>query len=190
MATYDSDLIEIDIEDLMGLMEFEKPVLRSAVTDGVLRDISDDVLVIESFTSTGIVMPLVYGVGVLDEIDIEELFVAPGMSYEKPVLWQAVGAGILAEIKLGGPLPLVGDTLRLIDFENNKTHTVVIEKGLIKSWDTEEVGDPPNTPNSHSVVISKGLIQSWNISAGGTRVGSIGHSVDILKGLVQTWSIT
>ena len=51
-------MIEIDIEDLMGIMSFEKPVLRGAVSDGVLLDISDDVLVIESFTSTGIFCPV------------------------------------------------------------------------------------------------------------------------------------
>ena len=113
-------MIEIDIEDLFaGSMSFEKPVLRSAVTDGVLRDISDDVLVIESFTASGIVMPLVYGVGVLREIDIEELFVLPGMSYEKPVLWNAVNAGTFAEIKIGARPPWPGDTMTILEFDED-----------------------------------------------------------------------
>lgn len=185
-------MIEIDIEELLaGSMEFEKPVLREPYPTGdAMLDISDDVLEISSFTSSGIVPRLVYGVGKLLEIDIEDVFVPPGMNNEKPVLWSAVNAGVMAEIKLGGPLPLPGDTLRLIDFENNKTHTIVIEKGLIKSWDIVEVGDPPNVPNTHSVVLNKGLVQSWDIAVGGARVGSIGHSVEILKGLVQSWSIT
>jgi hypothetical protein len=113
-------MIEIDIEDLFaGSMSFEKPVLRSAVTGGVLLDISDDVLAIESFTASGIVMPLVYGVGVLAEIDIEELFVVPGMSYEKPVLWRPVGAGYSKEIPMGAKAPWPGDTMTIIDFEDD-----------------------------------------------------------------------
>jgi hypothetical protein len=110
-------MIEIDVEDLMGLMKFEKPVLRGAVTDGVLLNISDDVLEIESFTSTGIVQPLVYGVGVLRELDIEEVFVAPGMNGEKPVLWQPENAGASNLIPIGAVPPWPGDAMALLDFD-------------------------------------------------------------------------
>jgi hypothetical protein len=113
-------MIEIDIEDLFaGSMSFEKPVLRGTVLDGLLLDISDDVLAIESFTSTGIVMSLVYGVGVLTEIDIEDLIEPVGMSYEKPVLWQAVNAGTFAEIVLGARPPWPGDTMTILEFDED-----------------------------------------------------------------------
>lgn len=120
MATYDADLIEIDIEDIFFAgMEFEKPVMRGSVTDGQLLDISNDVLEIESFTSGGIVPPIVYGVGVMTEVDIEELIEPAGLGPDKVVVWAAVSDGQLAEISLSGKYPLVGDTLRIIDFDED-----------------------------------------------------------------------
>jgi hypothetical protein len=136
-------MIEIDIEELLaGAMSFEKPVLRSAVTDGVLLDISDDVLVIESFTSAGIVMPVVYGVGALVEIDVEEVFVVPGMEYEKPVLWRPVGAGTFAEIPIGAKPPWPGDTMTILEFDEDVPYDFSpgINKGTIFVAVTSQTG--------------------------------------------------
>jgi hypothetical protein len=185
-----SDLmIEIDIEDLLiGAMDFEKPVLRGTINDAQFIDITDDILDFGPFTSFGIVAPLVYGVGALKEFYVEDLFEFPGLDFELPVIRDTFNSGFMAELKLGGPLPLDEDTLRLIDFENNKTHTIALEKGLIKSWSTVEVGDPPAVPNTHFVVIKNGLVLSWDITPGGVRDKSIGHSVECIKGLVQAWT--
>jgi hypothetical protein len=72
-----------------------------------------------------------------------------------------------------------------------KTHTVIIESGLIKSWGIVDGGTLPATPNTHEVVIEKGLIKEWNISSGGTRpTPAKTHVIDTLKGLVQSWAIT
>lgn len=117
MATYDADLIEIDLEEILFAgMEFEKPVMRISVSDGSLFDISDEVFEIDSFTSGGIVPAIVYGVGQMVEFDIEEMIEPEGMNGERPVLWNAVSTGTMAEIKMGSLPVLPGDTMALIDF--------------------------------------------------------------------------
>lgn len=134
MATYDADLIEIDIEDIFFAgMEFEKPVMRMSVLDGLLLDITDDVTAIESFTSGGVVLPIVCGVGVMTELDIEELIEPVGMSYERPVVWNAVSAGTCAEIPIGTVPTWPGDTMALIDFEEEygKDLAVSISSGTV-----------------------------------------------------------
>lgn len=112
-------MIELDVEELLDLASFEKPVLSFAITDGNLFDISDDVLEVFSFTSGGIVSSLVYGVGALVEIDTEELIEPVGFSYEKPVGWLAVNSGLAQEIPIGAKPPWPGDTLTLIDFDED-----------------------------------------------------------------------
>lgn len=183
MATYDADLIEIDIEEIFFAgMEFEKPVMRISVSDGNLFDISDDVFEIESFTSGGIVQPIVYGVGQMVEFDVEEMIEPAGMNGERPVLWNAVSAGGMAEIKIGSLPVLPGDTMALIDFgelirrvrftDATKggplTHDLDFGDGsphaealpITHEYDLYEVGEPFTVDATLSVTGSKGQTDS------------------------------
>jgi hypothetical protein len=180
-------MVELDIEELLiGVMEFEKPVVRGSWRIGSMLLLDEpDVL---TFTSVGIADRLVYRVGDVNEISIEDLFNA-GMDNTTPILRDPVNAGGCAEIKLGGQTPLIGDDLHLIDFtENAKTHIVNIVNGLIRSWGIHDEGTYPIIPNQHVIVIENGTVKSWTITTGGMRIQK-GHSIDILRGLVESWGI-
>jgi hypothetical protein len=72
-----------------------------------------------------------------------------------------------------------------------KTHTVVIEKGLVKSWNIADGGVLPTPPNTHEVIMINGEIKQWNVSGGGVRPSPLKvHNVETLNGLVQSWGIT
>lgn len=183
-------MIEIDIEEIffagMGNTAPVLPVVFSTQQEMVVFDGAD----IESFTSTGIVERLVYRLGECKEFEVDDFWLSMG-SETRPVIRDiAVNAGTSVEIPLGAKLGLPGDTLRILDFEENaKTHIVNIIKGLIKSWTIHDDGSLPTAAQTHEVVIQDGLITQWSITAGGIRA-TRNHSIEVIKGLVKEWDIT
>ena len=100
-------------------------------------------------------------------------------------LWYSGAINLLDEIRI------YNKVISTDNIDTNNTHNIVIENGLIKSWDIVEGGTLPVTPNTHEVIIENGLIKEWNISSGGSRPSpSNNHAIDTLKGLVQSWVIT
>src|SRR4030042_887360 len=186
------NMIEIDIEEILfGSMGGEKPVIREPYSDGNQMLLLDEPEIL-SFTGEGIADRLVYRVGSWVEFRIDDSLLPPGMNDTKPVLREPVNAGGSKEIPIGAKLGLPGDTLRILDFEENaKTHIINIVNGEIKSWAVHEDGSLPTVANTHEVTIQNGLIKTWNISSGGSRpTPSNTHIIDILKGLVQNWLIS
>jgi hypothetical protein len=113
-------MVEIDIEEILfSGMGNEKPVVREPWANGEAMVLFDDYADILSFTSTGIAERLVYRVGDCTEFDVEDLFVGSGMNNDKPVLRMAVNAGGSREIPIGARPTWPGDTLHLIDFEED-----------------------------------------------------------------------
>ncbi len=49
------------------------------------------------------------------------------------------------------------------EFYLHKTHTVVIENGLIKSWTITQGGWVPSVKRLHTIVVENGLVKSWTI---------------------------
>lgn len=94
-------------------------------------------------------------------------------------------------------LPVVpGDDAQLItmddlwELKKPRTHTVIIEDGLIKSWTITNGGTFPSVHNSHEVVVEGGLIKSWTITESGEALPDEPntHIVDILNGRVINWN--
>jgi hypothetical protein len=124
-------MVELDIEEMLtGAMEFEKPVVREPWRIGSIAFLDEpDVLV---FTNAGVADRLIYRVGNIDEIGIEDLFDA-GMNNTAPVLRDPVNAGISHEIPVGARPNWPGDTLHLLDFDEDLGHDLTpgINKGFI-----------------------------------------------------------
>lgn len=116
-----ADMVEISVEDLMGLLDFEKPVVRGNVPAGRLFDITDEVSTIESFTKTTKIVRdrYVTPAGKCLEFNAEDVLAPPGLNRERPVVRGPVSAGSSIEIYVGGKNPGGGDTLRLIDIVAN-----------------------------------------------------------------------
>jgi PKD repeat protein len=115
-------MVEIGVEDLMGLLDFEKPVVRGPVKNLYpLFDITDEVFTVGSFTKTTTFVRdrYVTPAGQNLEFDVEEIFAPPGMNRERPVVRGPVSAGSTVEIYIGGKNPEGGDTLRLIEIVAN-----------------------------------------------------------------------
>lgn len=180
-------MVEIDIEELFaGSMNNMAPVIPVVYGAGEMTVF--DWPEFESFTSTGIAERLVYRLGECQEFEVDDFWESMG-SEVGVVIRDAVNAGSSVEIPLGAKLGLPGDTLRILDFEENaKTHIVNIVDGLIKSWTIHDDGSLPSVAQTHEVVIQDGLITQWNITSGGIRA-TRNHSIEIIKGLVQNWNI-
>jgi hypothetical protein len=179
-------MVEIDIEELFaGSMNNMAPVLPVVYGAGEMTVF--DWPEFESFTSTGIAERLVYRLGECKEFDIDDFW--ESMDGEAGVVIRdAVNAGIAVEILLGAKLGLPGDTLRILDFEENaKTNIVNIVNGLVKSWVVHEDGSLPTAAQTHEIEVVNGLIKTWNISVGGIRTHH-DHTVETLKGLVKSWT--
>jgi len=181
-------MIELDIEELFaGSMEFEHPVVRDPYNVGSLLLLEDPEIL--TFTGEGIADRVVYRVGSCVELLIDDFLLAPGVDNTKPIIREPVSAGGLSEIPIGARLGLPGDTLRILDFEENaKTHIINIVNGELKSWTVHEDGSLPIVANTHIIIIQDGLFKSWTITVGGIRAQK-NHSMELLKGLVKWWAI-
>lgn len=124
-------MVEIDIEELFaGSMTFEEPVLREPYLDGSMLLLSEPE--IESFTSEGIADRLVYRLGECKEFEVDDFW--ESMDGEAGVVIRdAVNAGGSREIPLGARPTYPGDTLHLLDFEEDsgRDFTPGINRGLV-----------------------------------------------------------
>jgi len=125
-------MLEIDIEELgIGSMGADTPVLRDPYSAGPLSLLDEPE--IEQFVSEGIADRLVYRVGSAIEIFLDDYFLTPGMNNTGPVVRLPVRAGSSREIPIGARPVYPGDTLHLLDFEEDSEHDLTpgINKGLV-----------------------------------------------------------
>jgi hypothetical protein len=126
-------MIEIDIEELFaGSMGNEKPVIREPYSDGNQMLLLDEPEIL-SFTSEGITDRLVYRIGSCVEVMIDDYLLTSGMNDTKPIIRDPVNAGGVREIPIGARPTWPGDTLHLLDFEEDSGHDLApgINKGFI-----------------------------------------------------------
>lgn len=124
-------MVEIDIEELFaGSMNNMAPVLPVVYGAGEMTVF--DWPEFESFTSTGIAERMVYRFGECKEFEVDDFW--ESMDGEAGVVIRdAVNAGGSREIPLGARPTYPGDTLHLLDFEEDsgRDFTPGINRGLV-----------------------------------------------------------
>jgi hypothetical protein len=125
-------MIELDIEELFaGSMEFQKLVVHEAYGAGSLLLLEDPEIL--TFTGGGIADRLVYRVGSCVELLIDDYLLTPGMDDTKPIIRYPVSAGTAVEIPIGAKPTWPGDTLHLLDFDEDagRDLNTGINRGLV-----------------------------------------------------------
>lgn len=124
-------MVEIDIEELFaGSMNNMAPVLPVVYGAGEMTVF--DWPEFESFTSTGIAERMVYRLGECKEFEVDDFW--ESMDNEaRPVLRDPINAGGSVEIPLGARPAYPGDSLHLLDFEEDsgRDFTPGMNRGLV-----------------------------------------------------------